>query len=609
MNETSFSVEETSTEAPRLLWWLTLVGAGAFYAAFVLRTGFSVFGERYYTLFDDAMISMRYGHNMAAGYGLVWNPGEAPVEGYTNFLWTLWMAAIHLLRLPMSKTSLVVMISGAIILLLQGAVVAATARTLTGVRRCWGGLFAMGLTLFSFPLVYWTLRGMEVGFIALLASTATLCAFRYEDERRPALLVGLCSCIAALVLTRDDAVIIAGIVAAYAVLAVPDRGSRLRTGAILGSAIAITVALHLAFRWSFYGDVLPNTYYLKLGGSTLAERVGRGALTGGAVVTQQLLPLLAVAALLLMTVRGAHAGRLRSRLLLLATLVIAQSAYSVYVGGDAWEYMRMANRYMAIPLPALAILAGLGLARLGAPGGVAPRTLGLVVGLGAIAGGLWNLAEKVSEHQTSPSQLAWAIVLAAAGAILVGFVCLSPPEPGPVRGPRSQRARIAWALSMWALVNGKGTLQWVIDNAYELPMNIQRTRVGLLVRDTTDPDARIAVAAAGSTPYFAERPTIDVLGKCDWRIARMPRTERFMPGHDKQDYAYSFGTLQPDIVVDYFNPKPDAQRALAEFGFDRLPNGIHIRRSTSRVRTAAISQDFDTYGLPAGSPRPQRPPG
>ena len=38
---------------------------------------------------DDAYISFRYAKNFAEGQGLVYNPGEAPVEGYTNLLWTL----------------------------------------------------------------------------------------------------------------------------------------------------------------------------------------------------------------------------------------------------------------------------------------------------------------------------------------------------------------------------------------------------------------------------------------------------------------------------------------------------------------------------------------
>ena len=42
---------------------------------------------------DDAYISFRYARNLAEGAGLVFNPGE-PVEGYTNFLWTVLFAPI-----------------------------------------------------------------------------------------------------------------------------------------------------------------------------------------------------------------------------------------------------------------------------------------------------------------------------------------------------------------------------------------------------------------------------------------------------------------------------------------------------------------------------------
>jgi hypothetical protein len=59
---------------------------------FVYRSSvLAVDGERYFALFDDAMISMRYAWNLSHGSGLVWNPGEY-VEGYTNPLWTLVMS-------------------------------------------------------------------------------------------------------------------------------------------------------------------------------------------------------------------------------------------------------------------------------------------------------------------------------------------------------------------------------------------------------------------------------------------------------------------------------------------------------------------------------------
>lgn len=67
-------------------------------------------GERYWWLGDDAMISMRYARNLVNGLGLLHNPGER-VEGYTNFLWTIYMAFVHLLPIPTSKTSLVILLT------------------------------------------------------------------------------------------------------------------------------------------------------------------------------------------------------------------------------------------------------------------------------------------------------------------------------------------------------------------------------------------------------------------------------------------------------------------------------------------------------------------
>ena len=53
---------------------------------------------RFDFLVDDAFISFRYARNLALGHGLVFNVGESPpVEGYTNFLWVLMLAAVETL--------------------------------------------------------------------------------------------------------------------------------------------------------------------------------------------------------------------------------------------------------------------------------------------------------------------------------------------------------------------------------------------------------------------------------------------------------------------------------------------------------------------------------
>ena len=55
-------------------------------AAFIARSAFEVDGRIYFSLFDDAMISMRYGRNLAEGHGLVWNPGPAVIVASSGML-------------------------------------------------------------------------------------------------------------------------------------------------------------------------------------------------------------------------------------------------------------------------------------------------------------------------------------------------------------------------------------------------------------------------------------------------------------------------------------------------------------------------------------------
>ena len=86
-----------------------------------------------------------------------------------------------------------------------------------------------------------------------------------------------------------------------------------------------------------------------------------------------------------------------------------------------------------------------------------------------------------------------------------------------------------------------------------LRTDIQRTRLGLHIQQHTDPEAVIAVHAAGQIPYYSERTVIDLLGKNDRVIAQGPPAAAFAPGHNKWNYAYSLLELKPDVVADNFN--------------------------------------------------------
>lgn len=52
---------------------------------------------------DDAYIFLRYARNITQGYGIVWNPGEAPVEGYTSFLYLMLITSFRFLGITSER--------------------------------------------------------------------------------------------------------------------------------------------------------------------------------------------------------------------------------------------------------------------------------------------------------------------------------------------------------------------------------------------------------------------------------------------------------------------------------------------------------------------------
>ena len=150
---------------------------------FIYRTSFVINGERYFALFDDEMVSMRYAKNLAEGHGLVWNPGGERVEGYTNLFWVLYLAVIHLLPVDPSKISVLVQLTGALLLLANLVVVKRIAGELSG-GSTFVSLAAVLLTAFYLPLNTWGLQGTEVSALTLLLSLAAYQSIQYLHSGR-----------------------------------------------------------------------------------------------------------------------------------------------------------------------------------------------------------------------------------------------------------------------------------------------------------------------------------------------------------------------------------------------------------------------------------------
>ena len=277
-------------------------------------------------LSDDSFISFRYAEQLVHGNGLVYNAGER-VEGYTNLLWTLLVAAAMWLgiRPEISAHALGL----AFWLALVGAL------ALASYRRTLRALFfplAGALALLMPDYQTWATGGLETSMFTFLAVGGLLLASRPRATPLGLLLAGML--LVAAVGTRPDGVIFAAVAVAGVVFVNNDAGLRMRVG--LTVAIAAPLALGgvalAVFKWLYYGDLFPTAFYSK---STLDPYYTQGLFYVYLFFKKNwfLLPLVGLTALAFVW-PGRPAEVLTRRHLVLLAAFVAFVGYVAHSGGD-----------------------------------------------------------------------------------------------------------------------------------------------------------------------------------------------------------------------------------------------------------------------------------
>lgn len=457
----------TSIAALALLWF--------FYRAFMLYT---INRHHVWGLADDVYISACYARSLASGHGLLWFPGDARVEGFSNPLWVFMLAIFH--NLPGFKESRL----GLWVMLTQSLLIAGI---FTLFWRCFRNLCRIdgaaeqkagnsaripsalpaALTLGAASLIYWMAEGYEVGFIALLA----LAAFHRvtaqpQPTAREAALVGALAAVAGW--TRMDGPLYfaaAGLLLLGGGL--PWR-RRLAHAGICAGVAALLLGVAFLARHAYYHQWLPNTYHLKIKGWPLADR-----LQCGLRQNWSLLPAIALAWAPL-AVPGIR-RRLREALLpVCATLAVFTLAvlYSTHNGGDAWGLKLGYDRFASI-------------------------------------GGLFlTLALAALVERMGHTPRARAAVFAYAALVAALPLALDARLPKLLREAarfKTKRFEPAWI------------------------------KYGMSLEKITHPGARIALQPAGAIIYFSHRGGLDLLGKCEPFVASLPvNAPDRPPGHNKQ---------------------------------------------------------------------------
>ncbi|MHC4739151.1 MAG: hypothetical protein ACYS9Y_09640 [Planctomycetota bacterium] len=236
-----------------------------FAAGVMLYFGWRVF----WFLTDDAYISFRYISNNILGYGYVWNPPPfRPVEGYSNFLWIVLLDIIWRIfdiAPPESSNYLSLFFSFGTLALC--AVMFLRIRWNPNIRRhliLMLGLVFLGV-LSNRTFLAWTSSGLETAMLNFFITLWIYCCiFIRQSSKRWLFSV---STLASLIyLTRPDGLLFAAATAAMVCVAFLRKHQRFEVKRLLTASSLLLIVIHLLWRKSFYGEWLPNTYYVKYTG-------------------------------------------------------------------------------------------------------------------------------------------------------------------------------------------------------------------------------------------------------------------------------------------------------------------------------------------------------
>jgi len=534
-------------------------------------------GSRRFTLFDDAMISMDYGRTLAKTGELVWFPGAPRVQGFTNPLWTLWMAFVHLIGFEGSSAALIISLTGILLILASSWIIFDLVHTHSVGNNHLIAVLSAGSLPFLYPLTYWTLRGMEVGaltFFCLLLLRATVNHIR---DGRVRISFSMILPIVLGIATRFDFAIFC-VVAIAALLLWGPAYTKMRLVALYGAIIVATAASVCLAQKVYWGSWLPNTYHLKMDGVSPIDRISRGL--ASSAKTSVLFAIIAIAVCSQLRSTEFH----RRVVLIASAMFVAMAAYAVYIGGDAWEG-EMLNRFYATIVPLVPLIVGLSFNTL------RKRATPAVISVALV---LTTVGAGVTVNPFGFSEKHFYIVAAVSIlSALIIFVLSFIPRDGYVAG--AIVAAICLIAGAYPMAQQQKNSDLLLSRT-----NLFVTESVETMRDTTEAEARIATIWAGVPAYYSNRTMLDLLGKNDTFIAASAPHGAFFPGHNKWDYNYSIGELQPDVIFQIFDRglEKDLHQRITNWGYKKMcpstgtfgSRGYYYRTNSKQIKWDSLEE-------------------
>jgi hypothetical protein len=207
---------------------------------------------------EDAAILLRYVRNVAAGYGIVWNPGEKPVDGSTDFLFLL--VASGLVKLgwqPQAAARLWDLVAHCLTIVLIYVFIRKQRESTRWAALLSAAYLAVG------PALLYIWDGFGTPVFALFASLTWWLAWRIKENGNSHLncaLFGLCGLATAL--ERPEGVFLAGLMLLALIFLRGPRHCKLVTLYFL-AIMGIGGGFYFFWHWYYFGYPLPNPFYVR----------------------------------------------------------------------------------------------------------------------------------------------------------------------------------------------------------------------------------------------------------------------------------------------------------------------------------------------------------
>jgi arabinofuranosyltransferase len=296
-------------------------------------------------LVDDSYIILRYADNLASGHGLVFNIGDR-VEGFTSPLWVMCLGILAFLDLDLV---LACQILGTLFGLAAILVLFFLGRHHLSSQQGVLVLCALMLFLATNPsLVYWSWSGMDTACFTFLL-TASFFAFLQQVEGTGTMVRSGTWFLLATA-ARLDMLSVLPVYLLFILYSNRHRKQLLwrKYVSFLGPLMSLPILF--LWRYHYYGSLLPNTYYAKVGVAvgTLLESGLAYAFRFALAHNLHLLGPLFLGALVLLR----PSRRLRAQWAFTLVTMGMWALYVVWVGGDHFAMFR----FFVPILPLLAFL-------------------------------------------------------------------------------------------------------------------------------------------------------------------------------------------------------------------------------------------------------------